>query len=87
MENGTLGVRSAKVMLDNYLNPKSDFSFKKIFGTAKNAEILIAMLNGMLGNQLHHPIERVVFLKTKGRKSPKRKKALDVLCQDGDGCQ
>ena len=42
-------------MLNNYLSPKTDFSFKKIFGTAKNAEILIAMLNAVLGNQLHHP--------------------------------
>ena len=76
-------------MLNKYLNPKTDFSFKKIFGTTKNQDILIAMLNAVLANQLHRPIKSVVFLTTfqDPEVAKKKQSIVDVLCQDSDGCQ
>ena len=63
--------------------------FKHIFGQEKNKDILIAMLNSVLVNQLHKPIVEVTFLKTV--QDPdiayKKQSIVDVLCQDQDGCQ
>ncbi len=51
-------------MITKYLNPQNDLAFKRICGQEKNKKILLAMLNAVLKNQLHHDIEDVVFLKT-----------------------
>ncbi|MGL4378508.1 MAG: PD-(D/E)XK nuclease family transposase, partial [Microcoleaceae cyanobacterium] len=31
-----------------FINPKTDFAFKKIFGSEQSKDILISFLNGML---------------------------------------
>lgn len=33
-----------------YINPKTDFAFKKIFGSDQSREILISFLNALLYN-------------------------------------
>ncbi|HIT16619.1 MAG TPA: PD-(D/E)XK nuclease family transposase, partial [Candidatus Avimuribaculum pullicola] len=33
---------------DRYVNPYTDFGFKKLFGTAMNKELLISFLNALL---------------------------------------
>ncbi len=76
-------------LASKYLNPKNDLAFKQIFGEKKNKDILIAMLNVVLKNQLHKPIKKVEFLKTS--QDPKvaveKQSIVDVLCQDQDGCR
>ncbi len=39
---GTDGIR------EKYINPYTDFGFKKLFGTAMNKELLISFLNALL---------------------------------------
>ena len=76
-------------LVKKYLNPKNDAAFKRIFGTEKNKDILIAMLNAVLGKRLHKRIEQIQFLSP--RQEPElvgsKESVVDVLCQDNDGCQ
>ena len=76
-------------LLIKFLNPQNDFVFKKIFGTEKNKDILIAMLNTVLKNQLHRPIKHVEFLSPVQEPDllAKKQSIVDVLCRDEDGCQ
>ena len=72
-----------------YLNPKNDVAFKHIFGTEKNKDILIAMLNAVLKKQLHKPIKDVEFIKTNldPEVEISKQSIVDVLCRDQDGCK
>jgi len=72
-----------------YLNPKNDAAFKRIFGTEKNKDILIAMLNAVLKNQLHKPIGQIQFLSPvqEPELAGSKESMVDVLCQDKDGCK
>ncbi len=76
-------------LASKYLNPKNDLAFKQIFGEKKNKDILIAMLNVVLKNQLHKPIKQVEFLKTSQdpRVAVEKQSIVDVLCEDQDGCK
>src|SRR5688572_8402026 len=76
-------------MLTRYLDPKNDFAFKRIFGTKKNEDILIALLNEVLKNQLHRKIETVQFLTPIQEPEilAKKQSLVDVLVEDKDGCQ
>ena len=76
-------------LITKYLNPQNDVAFKRIFGTDKNKDILIAMLNAVLKNQMHTPITRVRFLSPVQEPEvlAKKQSIVDVLCQDSDGCQ
>ncbi len=77
------------MITSKYLNPQNDFAFKRIFGQEKNKKILIAMLNAVLKNQLHHAIQDVIFLQTAQDPdiASKKQSIVDVLCKDEDGCQ
>ena len=76
-------------VITKYLSAKNDVAFKHIFGVEKNKDILIAMLNAVLKNQLHKPIKEVQFLSPIQLPELNDKKAtvVDVLCKDRDGCQ
>ncbi len=50
--------------LSKFLDPKLDLTFKKIFGTEKNKNILIHFLNDILGFTEINPIQEVEFLST-----------------------
>lgn len=75
--------------MKNFLNPKNDVAFKRIFGTERNQDILLAMLNEVLKNQLHKPITEVQFLNPiqEPEALAKKQSIMDVLCKDEDGCQ
>ncbi|MFP3016667.1 MAG: PD-(D/E)XK nuclease family transposase, partial [Wolbachia sp.] len=45
-----------------FLDPKLDLTFKKIFGTEKNKNILIHFLNDILGCTEVNTIQEVEFL-------------------------
>ena len=76
-------------MLGKYLNPQNDVAFKRIFGTEKNKDILIAMLNAVLQEQLHRPIKEVSFINPIQDADTVTAKTsiVDVLCTDQGGCQ
>ncbi|MBV2145385.1 MAG: Rpn family recombination-promoting nuclease/putative transposase, partial [Wolbachia endosymbiont of Pissodes strobi] len=47
-----------------FLDPKNDVSFKRIFGTEKNKDILIHFLNDILGFTGKNEINDIEFLST-----------------------
>ena len=67
-------------MQDKYVNPYSDFGFKRIFGQEAHKEILIAFLNALLPPQ--HQIANLSFINTE--QIPPRKdiyrSILDLHC-------
>ncbi len=77
------------MVITKYFNPQNDFAFKRIFGQEKNKKILIAMLNAVLKESFHGPIEDVQFLKTiqDPEIGSQKQSIVDVLCKDQDGCQ
>ncbi len=73
-------------MIGKFLDPKNDYSFKRIFGTERNKDILIHFLNDIF--QRHdNPIEEVTFLKA--NQDPEiaalRTSIVDILCKDKGG--
>lgn len=70
--------------IHKYLDPKNDFAFKRIFGSEKNKDILIALLNSVLKNQLNCPIKEVTFLNPTQdpEVAAKKQSIVDILCQD-----
>ena len=75
------------MVVTKYLDPKNDIAFKRIFGTEKNKDILICLLNEVLRNQLDNKILDVSFLKPHQDPdiSSKKQSIVDVLCKDTDG--
>jgi len=45
-----------------FLNPRTDFAFKKIFGSEESRDILLSFLNAILGLQAPYRIEEVQIL-------------------------
>jgi len=70
-----------------FLNPKTDFAFKKIFGSENSADILLSFLNALLGLKPPYRLEEVTILdpylapKIKGMKDT----YLDVHARDEKG--
>ena len=76
---GTEGIR------DRYINPYTDFGFKKLFGTAMNKELLISFLNALLsGREIVHD---VTYLNVEhlGSRELDRKAVFDVYCKNEQG--
>ncbi len=75
--------------MQKFLNPRNDVAFKRLFGTEKNKDILITLLNEVLKNQLHRKIVDVLFLSPIQEPEilSKKQSIVDVLCKDKDGCQ
>ncbi|MGL9702584.1 MAG: Rpn family recombination-promoting nuclease/putative transposase [Wolbachia sp.] len=73
--------------LSKFLNPKLDLTFKKIFGTEKNKNILIHFFNDILGFTGIDTIQEVEFLST--YMDPEiafdKQSIVDVLCKDSRG--
>ena len=76
-------------MIHRLFNPKNDVAFKRLFGTEKNQDILITLLNLVLGSQLTKPIEQVRFLNPiqPPEVHAKKESVVDVLCRDEDHVQ
>ncbi len=72
--------------LSKFLDPKNDLSFKRIFGTEKNKDILIHFLNDIFARQTN-PIEDVSFLKTaqEPEVAAQRVSIVDIMCTDTQG--
>ena len=71
---------------DRYVNPYTDFGFKKLFGTAMNKELLISFLNALLfgGEEV---IGDITYLNTEhlGGGELDRKAVFDVYCEGQHG--
>ena len=48
---------------NKFLDPKSDFVFKKIFGTKKHKNLLIHFLNDVLYEKYKPEIDKIVEIK------------------------
>ena len=71
---------------ERYINPYTDFGFKKLFGTAMNKELLIGFLNALLDGK-EKPITDIHYLNTEhlGEYAGNRSSIFDVYCQAEDG--
>ena len=76
---GTEGIR------DRYINPYTDFGFKKLFGTDMNKELLISFLNALLEGK--EEIEDITYLNVEqmGDRELDRRAVFDVYCQSSRG--
>ena len=74
-------------LLGTYINPFTDFGFKKIFGSEESKPLLMSFLNDLL------PLEKpIVYLEFKnieklGMLEEDRKAVYDIYCEDENGNQ
>jgi len=73
--------------LSKFLDPKLNLTFKKIFGTEKNKNILIHFLNDILGFTEIDTIQEVEFLSTymDPEIASDKQSIVDVLYRDSSG--
>lgn len=73
---GTEGIR------DRYINPYTDFGFKKLFGTAMNKELLISFLNALFAGR--EVVRDITYLNVEhmGGIELDRKAVFDVYCEN-----
>lgn len=72
-------------MRAKYINPFTDFGFKKIFGEEANKPLLIDFLNALLPEE--NKIVDLHFKNTEqlGQTEPQRKAVYDIYCENGRG--
>ena len=70
---------------DRYINPFTDFGFKKIFGEEANKDLLIDFLNQLLKDKV--VIKDLKYLQGEklGRTAEERKAIFDLFCESDDG--
>jgi predicted transposase/invertase (TIGR01784 family) len=70
---------------DKYINPFTDFGFKKLFGTEFNKELLIDFLNQVLGER--EQVRDLTYLNTEnqGKTETDRKAVFDLYCENQKG--
>lgn len=75
------------MILSKFLDPKNDICFRRIFGTERNKDILVNMLNNVLVLNDNAKIMSLSFLKTS--QDPdiayKKQSIVDILCQNQMG--
>ena len=71
---------------ERYINPYTDFGFKKLFGTEMNKDLLISFLNALF-NDSTKEIEDVQYLNGEnlGEGYSDRRSVFDVYCMAKDG--
>jgi predicted transposase/invertase (TIGR01784 family) len=71
--------------MSKYINPYTDFGFKKLFGEEGNKELLIDFLNQLL--PLHHQINEIMFQNVEALPdtSEERKAFFDIHCKAKSG--
>ena len=70
---------------DRYVNPYTDFGFKKLFGTEMNKDLLISFINSLL--QGKEEVRSLTYLNTEhlGISEADRKAVFDVYCENERG--
>jgi predicted transposase/invertase (TIGR01784 family) len=71
---------------ERYINPYTDFGFKRLFGTEMNKDLLISFLNALFNNS-EREIKDVQYLNGEhlGDGYADRRAVFDVYCQAADG--
>ncbi|MFN8344935.1 MAG: Rpn family recombination-promoting nuclease/putative transposase [Spirosomataceae bacterium] len=71
--------------MSKYINPYTDFGFKKLFGEEANKDLLIDFLNQLLPD--YHQIAELAFRNSEGLGdlSHERKAIFDIYCQAKNG--
>ena len=65
---------------DKFIDPKSDYAFKVIFGTVSNKELTIGFLNSLLNKDItFHNVEM------QGNNADGRRAIFDLFCEGSDG--
>ena len=74
---------------EKYINPFTDYGFKKIFGDTENTELLRSLINDILGLEGKKKIETIIF--KNGELLPDnpedRKAIFDLYCIDKNGSE
>lgn len=72
-------------MEERYLNPHTDFGFKRLFGSEFNKELLISFLNAMFHGEQN--VKDVTYLNSKqlGDRIDERRAVFDVYCENDKG--
>lgn len=70
---------------ERYINPYTDFGFKKLFGTDMNKELLISFLNALFDGK--EEVKDITYLNTEhiGSLELDRKAVFDVYCENEKG--
>jgi len=76
---------SAMALTDKYINPFTDFGFKKLFGSEPNKDILISFLNEILPEK--HRITDLTYAKNEqtGLTADSRNAIFDLFCTSQSG--
>lgn len=71
----------------NFLDPKSDIAFKKLFGNVAHKDIVISFLNSVLGRKKGEKIVKVTFNDTTNlpQANDSKLSIVDVRCSDEKG--
>ena len=71
---------------ERYINPYTDFGFKKLFGTEMNKDLLISFLNALFNNS-ENEIQDIQYLNSEnlGEGYGDRRSVFDVYCRTQDG--
>ncbi|MBD0260281.1 MAG: Rpn family recombination-promoting nuclease/putative transposase [Cytophagales bacterium] len=70
---------------EKYINPFTNFGFKRLFGTEYNKDLLIDFVNQVLGHR--EQIKELTYLHTEqqGRTETNRKAVYDLYCENQQG--
>ena len=65
---------------DMFIDPKSDYAFKRFFGTVSNKELTIGFLNSLLNKD----IKDIIFhnVEMQGNNTDSRKAVFDLFCRN-----
>lgn len=71
--------------MERYINPYTDFGFKKLFGTEINKDLLISFLNALLHGE--QDIKDITYMNSEqlGVSGADRKAIFDVYCENDKG--
>ena len=75
----------SRELKDRYVNPYTDFGFKKLFGTEMNKDLLISFINSLLSGK--EVVKDLTYLNTEhlGTSEADRKTVFDVYCENENG--
>ena len=72
-------------MRERYINPHTDFGFKRLFGSEFNKELLISFLNAMFHGEQN--VRDITYLNSEqlGERNDARRAIFDVYCENDKG--
>ncbi len=72
-------------MVEKYINPHTDFGFKRLFGSEFNKELLISFLNAMFHGEQN--VQDITYLNSEqlGDRADARRAIFDVYCENDKG--